>query len=79
MDIYCAICGEPWDVYTLNEYEITMESFTQNGCKVFGVKCNEATIDRKRNSLYAEIYDILGDDVDGAASIIDDAKYLGLI
>ena len=78
MDIYCSKCGEPWDVYTLNEYEVTMESFSTNGCRAFGVKCNENTIDKK-NSLYSEIYDILGDDVDGAASIIDDAKYLGLI
>lgn len=78
MDIYCSKCGEPWDTYTLTDEGVTIESFSKNGCKVFGVKCNENTIDKK-NSLYSEIYDILGDDVDGAASIIDDAKYLGLI
>ncbi len=78
MDINCSKCGEPWDVYTLNEYEVSIASFSKNGCKVFGVKCNENTIDKK-NSLYSEIYDILGDDVDGAASIIEDAQYLGII
>ena len=77
MDIYCRKCGEPWDTYSLHDeaeesgrpYSAVKEDFMRNGCSaLFGARCssNEARPE------IAMAYELLGDDLDGAASILED-------
>lgn len=87
MDIYCPRCGEPWDNDSLHEEVAERESFGEpasyaqvaaefrrHGClalRAFGaVRCKQT------GSELADIaritYEALGDDMDGAASILDD-------
>ncbi|MFW5871482.1 MAG: hypothetical protein ACOCUT_00095 [bacterium] len=94
MDIYCQRCDEPWDVYYVchdmdndsepNEYgpngEKPSERFKQGiGCPA----CNWGTKAPKQQSLRGEamsvLADMLGDDVDGMASMMDDFEFLGML
>lgn len=47
-------------------------AFRKHGCEVFGADCSESKGDKDRANAAAEIYSILGDDLDGAASAFDD-------
>lgn len=83
MDLICPNCSEPWEVDSLHEadgltFSQARKLFFSKGCgDVFeGVSCE------RRPSLIGEasavLYDLLGDDVDGIASSLDDFAYLGL-
>jgi hypothetical protein len=80
MDLYCRRCGEPWDNDSLHsaveeglhkDYKTASIAFRQNGCQALGEKCN-GSVNSDRASGAGVIYDILGDDLDGAASMFDD-------
>lgn len=73
MDILCPICAEPWDQDTLHDvegmsYRRAWSRFKKLGCETFGSKHGDG---RAPEGL-AELYDLLGDDVDGVASTLDD-------
>lgn len=89
MDLYCPKCGEPWDtdsVYHENDRpELTPTEagrlFARNGCGAIfdGIDCRPSA-DRAEFSVIASgIYELAGDDLDGAASDFADAEYLGLL
>lgn len=80
MDIHCKKCGEPWDIDSLYEeadatgrmFNEVHQDFRTNGCSAlsaFGAKCSEG---RVADPLIAEITDLLGDDIDGAAALMED-------
>lgn len=95
MDVYCRICAEPWDIDTLHEevherngsladefrrpYDVEFaevrKDFARRGCTALGTNHNDTTA----HPLVGEILDLLGDDIDGAASLLDDAASLGLL
>lgn len=87
MDIRCPICGEPWDMDELQEllddeagpedYHKAVSLFRSKGCEAFG--CSHGEVDEDAALLSSMLMDILGDDIDGLASELDDAEYLGLI
>lgn len=87
MDVYCKFCNEPVDVYEFHdiaeEQEVTYDdvyaAFRTSGCEALGSKHNGSAIDRERAMKLDALYDLLGDDVDGAASMIDDFEYVGLL
>lgn len=75
MDLICVNCGEPWEMdYVLHEEP---SDFTRKGSAI--VHCpscpregEEINVHRKERAMMAgAIADILGDDVDGAASEMD--------
>lgn len=78
MDIKCVKCGEPWDMSELHEmgdwvgeelsYSDARERFYATGCEAFGSKHG----DGKADAGIGVLYDLLGDDVDGAASLMED-------
>lgn len=107
MDLYCARCGEPWDMDSLHEeagerygvpyyandadrrayrtnpawsegayskvYRQVSEEFRAHGCsalRTFGANCEPAASERA--SAAGAMYDLLGDDLDGAASMLAD-------
>lgn len=71
MDIFCPKCGEPWDIAELVEANISIRRFRRDGCSVFNTRCNTV-----RNEEIAEksaiIFDLLGEDLDGIASMSQD-------
>jgi len=95
MDIRCRHCGEPWDIDELHslprlanykgpmatagmyedQFKQALAEFRQKGCAVFGSKCST----RKADPLIGELQDLLGDDIDGLASELDNAEFLGLL
>jgi hypothetical protein len=80
MDIYCPKCGEPWD---LAEFEYEAEDrgvsaaelrrrFREGeGCRVFDCECGPP-LDEDKSAVIGLVYDMLGDDVDGAAATLED-------
>ena len=87
MDVYCPICREPWDMDCFHEqikedhpklksgkkydaeYKKLTAKFRSEGCKCIGGTC---TVTRKRSVAMGALYDLLGDDMDGAASMMED-------
>ena len=87
MDIYCPHCGEPWDTYSFHDeaedradgstYQSIAREFRQVGCQALvGARCNPATT---AHPAIGTVLELLGDDVDGAAALLDDAAYLGFL
>lgn len=93
MDIYCTVCGEPWDTDTLHEAADEMEStfdavrktFFRKGCgeafSVWGVECITPVEGEaaKRAELSKALYQILGSDIDAIAVESEDAIVFGML
>jgi hypothetical protein len=82
MDIYCQHCGEPYDACYVGS---DMDHETPNGKAKFlngeGCPCcdwgqGEAEDSLKTDAM-ALMADMLGGDIDGMASIMDDFEYMG--
>ncbi len=76
MDINCPKCGKPWDVDELHEVEghsfrEAHRIFAKSGCALFGTRCSEVP-DLDKAAMSRAAYDVLGDDVDGIASMMED-------
>lgn len=84
MDILCPNCGEPTDIDTLHEavaeecypsFDEARKAFYAIGCRALnciGIVCSEPLKPGASNVL-REVYELLGDDIDGAACLIEDA------
>jgi len=73
MDLRCPECGEPWDMDELHDvpglsFQDAWRTFKRIGCAVFGTKCGSGASDPRVRA----VYDVLGDDVDGAAAEVED-------
>ena len=78
MDMQCPVCGEPWDMDSLHEMgdwvseELTWEQararFVKQGCEAFGAGHNG----NEAHPGVAVLYDLLGDDMDGAVALLED-------
>lgn len=121
MDIYCRICGEPWDMDTLHEeidariaigdlaplpdhdnynqaspkyrayrkvydgyYTTVREDFYKRGCNAmyaFSGGPSSWCVPKNTGTTAAMgvLIDVLGDDLDGIASMMEDAEHLGLV
>jgi hypothetical protein len=65
-----------------NTYHAVMREFQSKGCEAFKYaygqgKC--APVNNTRSAVASAMYDLLGDDMDGAASMMEDFEYLGLL
>jgi len=91
MDIYCPVCGEPWENDTLHDYAEESEStykavyskFFSDGCgeafKTWGITCERNDANAGRAYISSVMHDLLGDDVDGIMSSMEDAEAWGLL
>ena len=91
MDIYCPKCAEPWDMDELHEavaadyyptFTEARKAFARYGCPAMDGRakaCPDTVIGHDMGNLISEVYDLLGDDLDGAASMLEDARLMGLI
>lgn len=89
MDLYCPKCGEPCDndefhavaEETGRTYSIIVHKFQDQGCEGIGQKCSkpstqvDSTFGLTRQDAASALYDILGDDMDGAAAMLEDMGY----
>lgn len=83
MDLYCQVCGEPWELSYLPEFEIddyrgAKQDFLNGvGCPT----CNwgqKAPAERPRQSEFMAIArEELGSDLDGIAAEMEDLEYMG--
>ena len=89
MDIHCRNCGEPWENETLHEvaqemgttYSKVAKDFSAKGCKAFDgsdYETSHCTADSRAEARGA-IADLLGDDLDGYASTMEDLEYMGML
>ena len=84
MDIYCGNCGEPWDIDTLHdvsEYQgISFAEISGNfrvaGCRALDATCNAETVGSVRATVAGAMLDLLGDDIDGVAAMMEDYSYM---
>ncbi len=86
MDLLCPRCGEPWDVYELHEvedftFDQARKRFQAIGCAVFdgGTEPTCEKVENLSTLASATLMDLMGDDVDGAASLLDDFGFLGML
>ena len=83
MDIRCRKCAEPIDMDELHDiaadmgttYRHVRTRFAQYGCVALGMQCNE-NADRELAAISGALFDMLGDDIDGVASDLNDWAYL---
>ena len=81
MDLYCARCGEP-EMFDYVMHEMTVDErvdfTTGSGC-TNACKAAPPVTQGGKAQLAGALYDLLGDDLDGAASMFDDARSLGML
>lgn len=83
-DIYCPKCAEPWDIAEFHEvedltYSQAYSSFRSEGCKVFTEQDCTPEVSSFRAEASSILMDLLGDDVDGVASLLDDFEFAGML
>lgn len=81
MDVYCPKCGEPCDMDYFHDvadekgstYTAVMRDFQQRGCVAVDFGFCVPNEEGATRAMYADaLYDLLGDDMDGAASMLAD-------
>lgn len=84
MDMLCPVCAEPYDNDFFHEmgdelgmtYQALTRLFMQKGCEALGEKHNGETTSNN-SAIISAMYDLLGDDTDGAMAMLEDAELLG--
>lgn len=75
VDVYCPRCGEPWDLFEVSGHP----NFIDDGC----VAMDHANIewcqvaDTPFTVFVRTVYELMGDDLDGCASMLEDAYDVG--
>jgi hypothetical protein len=80
-DTYCTKCGEPWDIDCLHEpdeYGLQLDGTRILGCDACEWHAERGYPLRGMADAATAMHDILGDDIDGIASMLDDAAAMGL-
>ncbi len=85
MDLICPRCAEPWDFdefhYRADEIDSTYDKvtavFRTKGCFALTDKMCERT-GGLRAEASSVLMDLMGDDMDGAAAMMEDAEYTGM-
>jgi hypothetical protein len=80
MDILCPVCAEPVDNDELHSYAKEIEStyravaadYRKRGCEAIGMKHNTTNSPSSVAENARVVYDILGDDMDGAMAELAD-------
>lgn len=86
MDIYCPVCSEPMDVLELHtftgdtaaDFDDARRIFFSDGCgTLYNSPCAKNRTLRSEATL--ALVDVMGDDVDGIAAMLEDLEYEGLL
>jgi len=78
MDLYCARCGEPWDMDSVLHGDFTEEEKNRFQKGIDCPVCHGKEVKERpfRAQLASAMSEILGDDVDGMAAEMEDAEYI---
>lgn len=89
MDVYCPKCSEPFDPDEFHgwegrDYETNRRLFFSQGCEGMGMRCSDSppqTVAGEpdgftKGEACAALAELLGDDVDGIASTMDDFGFM---
>jgi len=90
MDVRCRRCGEPVDIDHFHDvaeelgttFDRVRSAFMAKGCEALGEAQCEKTAwgrDGAGTMIVDALADLLGDDIDGIASELADAEWLGLL
>lgn len=88
MDINCPKCAEPTDNDELHEavaagdfanYKEALHAFQSQGCEALRFTCNPETLGSFEAVVADAMYDLLGDDADGASAMMEDFRYMGML
>jgi len=74
-DTYCTTCGEPYDIECLQEpeeYDLTLSGSMIVKCGACKWHAERGTPLRATAMASAALHDILGDDIDGVAAMMED-------
>jgi hypothetical protein len=69
--------GRPYDAI----FDAVREDFYRDGCKALGSRCSapdttvDSTFGLTKMEAASAMYDLLGDDIDGAAAMLDDLRW----
>ncbi len=85
MDVYCPKCAEPVDMdyfhdvaaETETTYAVVAGNFRAVGCSAVGFTCSERDTSG-RAAASSALMDLMGDDMDGVAAMLEDAEYMGM-
>lgn len=80
MDVFCKHCDEPCDVWHLNndmEPHFREMFKAGKGCDICEGKGSPSN--SKRSDAMGLLQDMLGDDIDGIASMMDDFDFMGML
>lgn len=81
MDIICPRCGEPWEIDSLHDYAeetgttfaAVSKTFRVKGCGTALAEWQGGPCERTEGSeVRSALADLLGDDIDGYASLCED-------
>ena len=75
-EIRCPQCGEITDLWDFDDPKDRRLYATQ-GCEAVGF--GRCTPDPQKGSVVSAVADIMGDDLDGMASMLEEAEALGLL
>lgn len=87
MDINCPKCAEPIDNDELHEiagmYDMTyrevVAEFSLMGCNALDMEHNKATMGSAKAQVASAMFDLMGDDTDGVAAMMDDFEMMGML
>lgn len=84
MDIHCVKCGEPIDLMELHDipgktWRQAKDAFFTLGCEGIGMTCSEPPSNPKAANISSIAHDLLGDDIDAIAGMMEDAEIMGLL
>jgi ssDNA-binding Zn-finger/Zn-ribbon topoisomerase 1 len=79
VDVYCQKCGEPWDVFSLHDIDREFADgrrrfLNGEGCPACRWGENASEEPPARSVAMRTAREVLGDDVDGMAAVIEDLK-----
>lgn len=81
-DVYCPRCAEPVEIDYFHDvaaeegstYRQVLRAFQTSGCEAIGYgRCERSNPERA--AMAEAMYDLLGDDMDGAAAMFEDSGY----
>lgn len=85
MDIYCPKrgCSEPVEQDFFHDvpgmtYVEASRAFQSKGCEGIGLTHSQGN-DSFRSEAMSAVFELLGDDIDGAASLMEDFEFFGML
>ena len=75
MDIYCTNCAEPWDA---GDPDIDRREVLNGNCEYCHGDASKARQSLRTDAM-SMLGDLLGDDIDGMAAMMDDYEYMGML